>query len=320
MERYISGVNHRLLQLQAERPADYYEVGFIRRMVELYQKMQASPPVEDRTKVGRHRKIGGYISHNTGAYGPALITTKAVALKPMLAELCWFLRGDTNIDALNQEGCHIWDEWADENGDLGLIYGYQWRYLQGLVENLDPESSREYATRDFDQVATLIQTILDKPADSGNIVCAWNVTDLEYMALRPCHTLWQVCVDEGKLDLALYQRSADWFLGVPFNAASYTILQCLLAHMTGLQPGKFHHYFGDTHLYDNHRGPVEEYLRRVSDEGIKVNPDLTVEFSGVQQYQPGMQVDWRELKELQSHQIKVQGYVASPAIKAPVAV
>lgn len=316
----LIGVNHRLIQLNSECPADYYEAGYIRRLADLARKMSQSEADPDRTKVGRHRIIGGYICHNTEAYGPALLTTKQVALKPLLAELCWFLRGETKVQPLNQEGCKIWDEWADEDGNLGLIYGYQWRNMVVFDENTDPNSMQIWESSTVDQVRQALQTIMQSPNDSGNIVSAWNVNDLPRMALRPCHTLWQVCVIDGKLDLTLYQRSADWFLGVPFNAASYTILQCLLAHMTGLKPGKFHHYFGDTHLYDNHRGPTEEYLRRINDQVIKVNRELKLEFKALEQLDSKTVVPLDVLRGIQTHQIQISGYAAEPAIPAPVAV
>lgn len=279
----------------------HYETGFLNRLFELYYKAETSEPDQARTKERRHRIIGGYIAHNTGKFGPALITSKAVALKPMLAELCWFLRGETNVRSLQEDGCHIWDEWADADGDLGLIYGFQWR---GLLT---------------DQVKVTLQRLMDQPHDSGNIVSAWNVADLGKMALRPCHTMWQVCVQDGKLDLLLYQRSADWFLGVPFNAASYTILQLILAKMVGLEPGMFHHYFGDTHLYENHVEPTRTWLDRIGTRGVHVNQGLHVDLD-VKPLPKGVEVERSVLRGIRPEHIRIHGYAADPAIPAPVAV
>lgn len=168
---------------------DYYEPQYLLRLYELYCSVDKAAAKEDRTGVGRYSKFGGYLKHNTGIYGPALLHTKQVHLKSVIAELCWFLRGDTNVKWLQEQGCRIWNQWIRPDGDLGPIYPWQWR-------NAGP----------YDQIARMIQTIIDKPSDSGNLVCSWSVNDINEMALRPCHTLWQVCVENGVLDLMLYQR------------------------------------------------------------------------------------------------------------------
>lgn len=310
MDQQIRQARHKIMLGAVELDGgtgEHYETNYLFRLLELYRKGRQNNADADRTGVGRHRILGGYIKHNTGKFGPALLTSKAVALKPMLAELCWFLRGETNVKPLQEDGCKIWDEWADENGELGPVYGWQWRNLYALQ---GPGG---------DQIQTLLNNLLERPHDSGHIVSAWNVRDLPGMALRPCHTMWQVMVQDGRLDLTLYQRSADWFLGVPFNAASYTILQALLAKMVGLKPGHFHHYFGDTHLYDNHLDQTEQWIERIGSQGLAINRDLEVEFA-THELPKNVPVEISVLRGIRPEHIKVYNYHASPAISAPVAV
>lgn len=294
--------------------AGNYEVGYLERLLELHLVARQREARPDRTGVGRHRVLGGYLRHNTGHYGPAFMLSKRVFPKGVFAELAWFLRGETNIKSLLAEDVHIWDEWADENGELGPIYGHQWR------------------NSDYDQIHQLLLRAMALPNDSGNIVSAWNVGDLGLMALRPCHTMWQVCIHDGYLDLMLYQRSADWFLGVPFNAASYTSLQCLLAHLLGLKPGTFHHYFGDTHIYANQVDQVAEQLSRI---GANARAQMG-KFSPVQITREAPSAPRLEfpslaplteggfnsnvLRDIRTEDFALTRYNPEPAIKAPVAV
>lgn len=229
----------------------HYESQYLKRMWRLFLQGELLPErvKADRTGVGRHSILGGYLTHDTLSYGPAFMISKGLFVKGVLEELAWLLRGETNIQSLVDAGVHIWDSWADEHGELGPVYGAQWRLAGGRT----------------DQVRNLLEALRKNPTDSGAIVDCWQVADLPRMALRPCHTLWQVCIQDGRLDLMLYQRSADWLLGVPFNAASYTTLQCLLAHLLNVQPGVFHHYFGDTHLYADQLEAAEEQILRVPD-------------------------------------------------------
>lgn len=243
---------------------DNHEAEYLRRLFLLRQRAQAHEAKADRTGTGRHSIFGGYIRHDTGHYGPAFYQTKKVHVPSILGELRWMLSGSSSVKPLQAEGIRIWNEWADANGNLGPIYGHAWRQTRKWVESNDSESDQHYERgADIDQIRTMLQIALERPADSGNLVSAWNVAELDQMALRPCHTLWQICIQDGKLDLMLYQRSADWFLGVPFNAAFYTTLQSMLAKMLGLKPGIFHHYFGDTHLYANQLDVADEHLSRL---------------------------------------------------------
>ncbi len=203
----------------------------------------------DRTGTGT-RSIFGHQMRFELSEGFPLITTKKVHLKSIIYELLWFLRGDTNVGYLNEHGVRIWDEWADEHGDLGPIYGYQWRSWTGADG------------RHVDQIAAVIDQIVRKPDSRRLLVSAWNVGDLDKMALAPCHALFQFYVADGRLSCQLYQRSADVFLGVPFNIASYALLTLMIASVTGLAPGQFVHTFGDAHLYLNHLDQAEEQLRR----------------------------------------------------------
>ena len=204
---------------------------------------------EDRTGTGT-RSVFGYQLRCNLADGFPLLTTKKVHLKSIIYELLWFLRGDTNVRWLQEHGVRIWNEWADENGDLGPVYGSQWRAW--------PDGNGGT----IDQIAQVIDQIKNTPDSRRMMVSAWNVAEVPTMKLPPCHSLFQFYVAEGKLSLQLYQRSADLFLGVPFNIASYSLLLMMVAHVTGLEPGEFVHTFGDAHIYRNHFEQIREQLSR----------------------------------------------------------
>ncbi len=203
---------------------------------------------DDRTGTGTLSVFGYQMRFNLDDGFP-LVTTKKLHLRSIIHELLWFLNGDTNIKYLRDNGVSIWNEWADENGDLGPIYGHQWRSWPSDRGNID-------------QITQIIDSIINKPDSRRHIVSAWNVGEIDRMALPPCHILFQFYVSEGKLSCQLYQRSADTFLGVPFNIASYSLLLMMVARVTGLQPGEFIHTFGDAHIYLNHMDQVEEQLKR----------------------------------------------------------
>ncbi len=204
---------------------------------------------EDRTGTGTVSIFGHQMRFDLSEGFP-LVTTKKIHLKSVIHELLWFLQGDTNIRYLKENGVRIWDEWADEKGELGPVYGHQWRSW--------PSADGEK----IDQIKQLEEAIRTNPDSRRLIVSAWNVADVENMALPPCHTLFQFYVADGKLSCQLYQRSADIFLGVPFNIASYALLTMMMAKVTGLQPGDFVHTFGDAHLYLNHLEQTETQLAR----------------------------------------------------------
>ncbi len=204
---------------------------------------------EDRTGTGT-RSIFGHQMRFDLSDGFPLITTKKLHLKSIIHELLWFLQGSTNIAYLKENGVRIWDEWADENGELGPVYGAQWRSWP------TPDG------RHIDQIAQLVEQIRTNPSSRRHIVSAWNVADVDNMALPPCHCLFQFYVADGALSCQLYQRSADIFLGVPFNIASYALLTMMMAQVTGLRPGDFVHTFGDAHLYSNHMDQAREQLSR----------------------------------------------------------
>ena len=206
-------------------------------------------PRSDRTGTGTLSVFGYQMRFDLESGFPA-VTTKRIHLKSIIHELLWFLKGDTNIRYLNEHGVTIWDEWADERGDLGAIYGYQWRSWP------TPEG------RHIDQISTVVDQIATDPDSRRIIVSAWNVGDISRMALPPCHVLFQFYVLEGRLSCQLYQRSADLFLGVPFNIASYSLLTMMLAQVSGLRPGDFIHTFGDAHLYANHMDQARLQLTR----------------------------------------------------------
>jgi len=217
----------------------------------------------DRTGTGTISRFGYQMRFDL-AEGFPLVTTKKLHLKSIVHELLWFLQGDTNIKYLQDNGVKIWDAWADENGDLGPVYGHQWRCWS------TPDG------REIDQITQLIDQIKANPSSRRLIVNAWNVGDLEKMKLPPCHLLFQFYVNEGKLSCQLYQRSADVFLGVPFNIASYALLTMMVAQVTGLKPGDFVHTFGDAHIYNNHLDQVKLQLTREPFPlpQMKINPEV----------------------------------------------
>ncbi len=222
----------------------------------------------DRTGTGT-RSVFGYQMRFDLADGFPLLTTKKLHLKSIIHELLWFLKGDTNVKYLQDNGVRIWNEWADENGDLGHVYGFQWR------------SWPDYNGGFIDQISEAVETIKHNPDSRRIIVSAWNVADLPDMKLPPCHALFQFYVADGRLSLQLYQRSADSFLGVPFNIASYALLLMMVAQVTGLQPGEFVHTLGDAHIYRNHFEQVEEQLSREPRKlpRMVLNPDVKDIFS-----------------------------------------
>lgn len=203
----------------------------------------------DRTGTGTLSTFGYQMRFDLKDGFP-LLTTKKLHLKSIIYELLWFLRGDTNVSYLQEHGVRIWNEWADEHGELGPVYGQQWR------------SWPDYAGGSIDQIRSVVEEIKRNPTSRRLLVSAWNVAQIDEMALAPCHCLMQFYVSEGRLSLQLYQRSADVFLGVPFNIASYALLLMMVAQVTGLEPGEFVHSFGDVHIYTNHLEQVEEQLRR----------------------------------------------------------
>ena len=217
----------------------------------------------DRTGTGTISVFGHQLRFNL-ADGFPLVTTKKVHLKSIIYELLWFLQGDTNVKYLQDHGVRIWNEWADENGDLGPVYGRQWR------------AWKNYDGTVTDQISNVINQIKNNPDSRRLIVSAWNVADVDNMKLPPCHTLFQFYVAGGRLSLQLYQRSADLFLGVPFNIASYALLLLMVAQVTGLEPGDFVHSFGDAHIYTNHLEQVREQLSREPRQlpVMRLNPEV----------------------------------------------
>ena len=245
----------------------------------------------DRTGTGTLSVFGRQLRFDL-AEGFPLVTTKKLHLRSIVHELLWFLKGDTNIGYLNENGVSIWDEWADENGDLGPIYGRQWRSWP------TPDGGH------IDQIARLIADIRANPDSRRLIVSAWNVADIERMALPPCHCLFQFYVAEGRLSCQLYQRSADVFLGVPFNIASYALLTLMVAHVAGLAPGEFIHTFGDAHLYVNH---LEQADRQLAREPFPL-PEML------------LNPDVRDIFAFTYQDFVLENYQAHPHIAAPVAV
>jgi len=223
---------------------------------------------EDRTGTGTRSVFGYQMRFGLGAGFPAL-TTKKVHLRSIIHELLWFLKGDTNIKYLHDNGVSIWDEWADENGDLGQVYGYQWRSW--------PAANGKH----IDQISQAVNQIRETPDSRRIIVSAWNVGEIEAMALPPCHAFFQFYVADGRLSCQLYQRSADIFLGVPFNIASYALLTMMMAQATGLKPGEFIHTLGDAHLYSNHLEQAATQLQREPRAlpVMKINPDVNDVFA-----------------------------------------
>lgn len=218
---------------------------------------------EDRTGTGTISVFGHQMRFNLGDGFP-LLTTKKLHLKSIIYELLWFLQGNTNVKYLQEHGVRIWNEWADENGELGPVYGHQWR------------SWPNYEGGVIDQISNVVEQIKTNPDSRRLIVSAWNVAEVDSMALPPCHTLFQFYVADGKLSLQLYQRSADTFLGVPFNIASYALLLQMMAQVTGLRPGEFVHTTGDTHVYTNHLEQVKLQLTRTPRDlpVMRINPEV----------------------------------------------
>lgn len=246
---------------------------------------------EDRTGTGTMSVFGYQMRFNLNKSFP-LLTTKKVHLKSVIYELLWFLSGDTNIKFLKDNGVSIWDEWADENGNLGPVYGHQWRSW--------PTSEG----REIDQISNLINQIKKTPDSRRLIVSAWNVGEINKMKLPPCHCFFQFYVADGRLSCQLYQRSADIFLGVPFNIASYALLTQMIAHVCGLECGEFIHTLGDAHIYTNHINQVNEQLRRKPKKlpQIKINPSV------------------KNIFDFKYEDFSLEGYDPYPLIKAPVAV
>ena len=245
----------------------------------------------DRTGTGTLSVFGRQLRFGLDKSFP-LLTTKKLHLKSIIYELLWFLRGDTNVKWLQERGVSIWDEWADERGELGPVYGYQWRHWR------TPDG------REIDQIAAVIQSLRKKPDSRRHIVSAWNPADVDKMALPPCHALFQFYVAEGRLSCQMYQRSADLFLGVPFNIASYSLLTLMVAQVTDLKPGEFVLTLGDAHLYLNHLDQAREQLTRSPRPfpRMRLNPAR------------------RELLDFQYEDFTLEGYEPHPAIKAPIAV
>ena len=249
------------------------------------------PKRADRTGTGTLSVFGRQLRFDL-TDGFPLVTTKKVHLRSIIAELLWFLRGDTNVGWLREQNVTIWDEWADDRGDLGPVYGAQWRSWKGADG------------RTHDQIAAVIDGIRNNPDSRRLIVSAWNVGEIEHMALAPCHAIFQFYVADGRLSCQLYQRSADLFLGVPFNIASYALLTHLMAQVTGLQPGEFVHTFGDAHIYSNHVDQVDEQLSRDTRSlpKLQLNTDIT------------------DLFAFTADDIVIVDYDPHPRISAPVAV
>ena len=247
---------------------------------------------EDRTGTGAYSVFGEQSRYDLSAGFP-IVTTKKLHLRSIIHELLWFLKGDTNIRYLQENKVTIWDEWADESGELGPVYGAQWRRWQGSPEALP-----------IDQIQKLVAGLKSNPYSRRHIVSAWNVAVVDQMALPPCHCLFQFFVDQGKLSCQLYQRSADLFLGVPFNIASYALLTMMVAQVCDLQPGDFVHTFGDLHLYKNHLEQAELQLTREPRAlpVMKLNPEV------------------KDLFGFQFEDFTLEGYDPHPAIKAPIAV
>ncbi|MFP5262690.1 MAG: thymidylate synthase [Blastocatellia bacterium] len=264
----------------------------MRQYLDLLKRvLEDGAPKGDRTGTGTLSVFGHQMRFDLSEGFP-LLTTKKLHVKSIIYELLWFLRGDTNVNYLRDRGVNIWNEWADETGDLGPVYGAQWR------------SWRTADGRTVDQISQVIEQIKSDPDSRRLIVSAWNVGELDRMALMPCHALFQFYVARGKLSCQLYQRSADVFLGVPFNIASYSLLTMMVAQVCGLEPGEFIHTLGDAHLYSNHLEQARLQLGRAPNRlpRMRINPDVTSIF------------------EFGYEDFELTGYEAHPHIKAEVAV
>ncbi len=257
----------------------------------LQHVLENGTPKSDRTGTGT-QSVFGYQMRFDLSEGFPVLTTKKLHLKSIIYELLWFLKGDTNIRYLNEHQVNIWNDWANENGDLGHIYGYQWRSWPG------------YDGNSIDQIQNIIQSLQTDPDSRRHIVNAWNVGDLKNMALYPCHVLFQFYVAQGKLSCQLYQRSADIFLGVPFNIASYSLLTLMIAQITGLKPGDFIHTLGDAHLYNNHLEQAKIQLLRNPKPlpVMKLNPDV------------------KKIGDFVFEDFILEGYDAHPHIKGAISV
>lgn len=264
----------------------------MQQYLELLQHvLDRGTPKRDRTGTGTLSVFGYQMRYDLSAGFP-LLTTKKLHLRSIIYELLWFLRGETNVRYLQENGVTIWDEWANAEGELGPVYGAQWRSWQGS------------GGQSIDQISQVVQQIRTNPDSRRLLVSAWNVAEIERMALPPCHTLFQFYVAEDRLSCQLYQRSADIFLGVPFNVASYALLTMMIAHVTGLKYGEFVHTLGDTHLYLNHREQAELQLTRTPKTlaTMRLNPART------------------SLFEFTYDDFELLNYDPHPAIRAPVAV
>jgi thymidylate synthase len=264
----------------------------VRQYLDLLQlALDTGHPKTDRTGTGTRSLFGHQLRFDL-ADGFPLVTTKKVHLKSILYELLWFLRGETNVQWLHEHGVSIWDEWADDDGNLGPVYGYQWRSWP------TPDG------RSIDQISNVVKEIRVNPDSRRLVVSAWNVADLPRMALMPCHALFQFAVADGRLSCQLYQRSADLFLGVPFNIASYALLTMMVAQTTGLVPGEFIHTFGDAHIYRNHITQVRTQLARDPRPipHMTINPDVESVF------------------DFEYDDFVLSGYDPHPPIRAAVAV
>jgi len=257
----------------------------------LAEVLERGAPKSDRTGTGTRSVFGRQMRFELEGSFP-LLTTKKLHLKSIVYELLWFLRGDTNVRWLQEHGVTIWDEWADANGELGPVYGYQWRHWRA------PDG------RDIDQIRQVLDNLRARPDSRRHLVSAWNPADVDRMALPPCHALFQFYVAGGRLSCQMYQRSADLFLGVPFNIASYALLTLMVAQVTDLRPGEFVLTLGDAHLYLNHLAQAREQLARAPRPfpRMRLNPAV------------------RDLFAFRFEDFTLEGYEPHPAIKAPIAV